>query len=93
VVVQVQAGSSGAGKGPDPQSVDAVLRGADEDMENIRLFGDRNTSVVSKVKNGPADLNDADSFQTTYLEPFRVFNTVIAGLADVMVCSLTLEAS
>ncbi|KAG1873656.1 hypothetical protein DFJ58DRAFT_910418, partial [Suillus subalutaceus] len=54
---------------PDPQVVDAEFQGASEGMENIRLFGERDTSVVSKVKNGPADLDAVDNFQTTYLQP------------------------
>jgi hypothetical protein len=83
VVVQVQVASSGAGEGPDPQLVVDKIRGAREGMENIRLLGDRNAAVVSKVKDGPADLDAADSFQLTYLQPLRIFNLAIAELADV----------
>jgi hypothetical protein len=81
--VQVRVDSSGSGEGPDPQLVVDEIRGAREGMDNILLFRERNASVASKIENGPTDLDVADSFQSTYLEPLRIFNTVIKNLANV----------
>ncbi|KAG1830341.1 hypothetical protein EV424DRAFT_1343581 [Suillus variegatus] len=73
---------------PDPQSVDAKLRGAREATESMGLLGGRVTSFVSKAEDGPIDLAAADDFQTTYLQPLRIFDTVIENLANVWVSLL-----
>ncbi|KAG1873644.1 hypothetical protein DFJ58DRAFT_366515 [Suillus subalutaceus] len=78
-----QAASSGVEEAPDPQSVHAGLRGAREGAENMRQLGKHITSVASAAKDGPAGLADVDNFQTTYLQPLRIFNTVIKNLANV----------
>ncbi|KAG1858945.1 hypothetical protein DFJ58DRAFT_913189, partial [Suillus subalutaceus] len=74
---------SGVEEIPDTQSVDAELRGARERMKNMRLLGGHATSVASAAKDGPKDLDAADNFQTTYLQPLRIFDTVIRDLANV----------
>ncbi|KAG2029149.1 hypothetical protein BDR03DRAFT_1096314 [Suillus americanus] len=79
---KVQAAPSGV-EIPDPQSVDAGLRDAREGMESMRLLGKHSTAVASTAKDGPKDLDAADNFQTTYLQPLRVFDTVIGDLANV----------
>ncbi|KAG2113819.1 uncharacterized protein F5147DRAFT_759064 [Suillus discolor] len=58
---------------PDSQLVDAELRGAREGTESMRLLGGHVTSVVSKAEDGPKDLAAADDFQTTYLQPLKIF--------------------
>ncbi|KAG2105115.1 uncharacterized protein F5147DRAFT_762011 [Suillus discolor] len=68
---------------PDSKSVDAGLQGAREAAENMTLLGERVTSFVSKVKDGPEDLAAADDFQTTYLQPLKIFDAVIENLASV----------
>jgi hypothetical protein len=83
VVVQVQATSSGAGEGPDPQLVVDKIRGAREGMENMTLLGGHVTSVASAAKGGPEDLDAVDDIHTTCLQPLKMFDTVIAELADV----------
>ncbi|KAG2369132.1 hypothetical protein BDR07DRAFT_1371699 [Suillus spraguei] len=40
-------------------------------------------AVDSVLQDAQEDLDDADSFQDTYLEPLRMFDTVIGKLADV----------
>jgi hypothetical protein len=40
-------------------------------------------SGSSVPQNAPADLEDAYSFQDTYLQPLRMFDSVIDKLADV----------
>ncbi|KAG2029826.1 hypothetical protein BDR03DRAFT_1017894 [Suillus americanus] len=49
----------------------------------MRLLGKHSTAVASTAKDGPKDLDAADNFQTTYLQPLRVFDTVIGDLANV----------
>jgi hypothetical protein len=72
VVVQVLDTPSGVEKMPDPQLVDAELRGAREGTENMKLLGERVTSVAPAANNAPADLAVADDFQTTYLQPLNI---------------------
>lgn len=82
MVVQVLDAPSGVEEIPDPQLVDAKLRGAREGTENMRLLGGRVTSAASTANN-PAGLAVADDFQTTYLQPLKIFDTVIGNLANV----------
>jgi hypothetical protein len=83
VVLQVLTAPSGVKEIPDPQSVDAGLRDAREHIESMRLLGGHVTSMAAAAKDGPKDLDTAYNFQTTYLQPLRVFNTVIENLANV----------
>ncbi|KAG2028909.1 hypothetical protein BDR03DRAFT_1019188, partial [Suillus americanus] len=81
---KVQAASSGVEEIPDPQSqVDAGLRDAHQRVENMRLLGGHVKSAASTAKDGPKDLAAVDDLQTTYLQPLRVFDTVIGDLANV----------
>jgi hypothetical protein len=41
------------------------------------------TSGASTVQNAPADLEAAYNFQDTYLQPLRIFDSVVGTLADV----------
>ncbi|KAG1840267.1 hypothetical protein DFJ58DRAFT_845398 [Suillus subalutaceus] len=68
---------------PGPQSVDAELRNAHEDLERIKTLGGPATSMASAIADSPADLAAADDFQTTYLQPLKIFNTVIENIANV----------
>jgi len=79
---QVPAASSGV-QIPDPQSVDAGLRDAREGMESMRQLGKHTTAVASTAKDSPEDLDAADNLQTTYLQPLRIFDSVIGELANV----------
>jgi len=81
--VKVQAASSGAGKGPDPQLIVDEIQGARKGMENMTLLGEHVSSVASVAKDGPKDLDAVDSVQSTYLKPLKIFDTIIAELADV----------
>jgi len=40
-------------------------------------------SGASTAKNAPADLDAAYNFQDTYLQPLRIFDSVIETLAEV----------
>ncbi|KAG2356811.1 hypothetical protein BDR07DRAFT_418979 [Suillus spraguei] len=68
---------------PDPQLVNAGLRDAHEGVENMRPLGKHATSVASAANDGPKDLNAADNFQSTYLQPLKIFDTVVENLANV----------
>jgi hypothetical protein len=84
VGAQVPAASSGV-QIPDPQSVGAGLRDAREGVESMRQLGKHSTAVASAAKDGPEDLDAADNLQTTYLQPLRIFDSVIGELANVWV--------
>jgi hypothetical protein len=88
VIMQVLNAPSDAEEIPDPQLVDAELRGAHEGMESMRLLGGHFLSVASAAKDGPEDLKAVDNFQTTYLQPLRIFNNLIENLANVWVTLL-----
>ncbi|KAG1811646.1 hypothetical protein EV424DRAFT_121915 [Suillus variegatus] len=68
---------------PDSQLVDAKLRDAREGVESTGLLGKHVASALSKAEDGPKDLTAAGDFQSTYLQPLKIFNTVIEELANV----------
>ncbi|KAG1904384.1 uncharacterized protein F5891DRAFT_1275928 [Suillus fuscotomentosus] len=75
--------SSGVEETPGPKSPDAELQGAHEASEHMKTFGGRAQSVTSAAANAPAGLAAADDFQTNYLQPLKIFDSVIAKIADV----------
>ncbi|KAG1856394.1 hypothetical protein DFJ58DRAFT_913707, partial [Suillus subalutaceus] len=81
-VSKVQA-SSGVEGIPDFKSVDAKLQDTREHAGNMRLLGGHGKSVASAAEDGSKDLDAADDFQTTYLQPLKNFDTVIENLANV----------
>ncbi|KAG2365666.1 hypothetical protein BDR07DRAFT_1549246 [Suillus spraguei] len=68
---------------PDLQLVEIKLHDASEGMQSMKPLGTHATSVASAAKDAPEDLDTADNFQTTYLQPLRIFDTVIENLANV----------
>jgi hypothetical protein len=81
VGAQVQATSSGEGGILDPQLV--ALRDARKRGESAKQLGGHVNTVASAVVDGPQDLDAADNFQATYLQPLKIFDTVIENLANV----------
>ncbi|KAG2054991.1 hypothetical protein BDR06DRAFT_971091 [Suillus hirtellus] len=67
-------------QGTDPQS---ALREANEAAKGMNTLSGRVTSGFSAAQNAPADLADACKFGDTYLQPLRIFDSVIGKLADV----------
>ncbi|KAG2365664.1 hypothetical protein BDR07DRAFT_625260 [Suillus spraguei] len=68
----------------DPQLLaEAELRDAREGMESVKLLGKHVASGASAAEDAPNYLPAANDFQTTTLQPLRIFDTVIKGLADV----------
>jgi hypothetical protein len=64
----------------DPQS---ALQSAKEDAQHIHpLLGGAQT-VAAATQNAPAGLDTADNLAATYLQPLRIFDTVIGKIADV----------
>ncbi|KAG0705819.1 hypothetical protein DFH29DRAFT_250306 [Suillus ampliporus] len=80
---QVQAAPSALQEGTGHQSVDADLRVAHETSERINLLRRHASSVASPSQNAEADLDIAYNFQTTYLQPLRIFDTAIKKIANV----------
>ncbi|KAG2144631.1 uncharacterized protein EDB93DRAFT_1337942, partial [Suillus bovinus] len=70
-------------EGFDPKSVDAELRGARDGMQSMGLLGKHATSMASAAINGPADLDTMDDFETTYLQPLKIIDTVLGKIADL----------
>jgi hypothetical protein len=60
----------------DPQLVDAELRDVCEHTESMRPLEGHVVSVASAAKDGPQDLDAAEDFQTTYLQPLKMSETV-----------------
>ena len=81
VGVQVQATASGREEVLDPQLVG--LRDARKREDGAKQLGGHANTVASAVVDGPRDLDAADNFQATYLQPLKIFDTVIENLANV----------
>jgi hypothetical protein len=86
--VQVQDTSSGVEQCADPQT---LLREAKDTVEGMNLLSAPAKSGVSATQNAPADLEAAYGVEDTYLQPLRVFDSVIGSLADVWVNPLCLN--
>lgn len=80
-VSKVQATSSGKGGNLGPQV--AALRHARKREKGAKQLGGHANTVASAVVDGPQDLDAADNFQATYLQPLKIFDTVIENLANV----------
>jgi hypothetical protein len=76
VGAQVQAALFGAEEILHPRLIDAGLRDVCEYTESERPLEGHVVSVASTAKEGPQDLHAADNFQTTYLQPFKVSETI-----------------
>ncbi|KAG2054385.1 hypothetical protein BDR06DRAFT_1050198 [Suillus hirtellus] len=68
---------------PDPQSVNKALQDAGHGADQMNQIWGHARPVLSAGKKGPAALDDADSIETTYLQPLRIFDTVIGTMAEV----------
>jgi hypothetical protein len=88
-IPQVQAAPSGAEEGHNPQSINAELRSASDGIYSMGLLGRPAASVTSTANNAPAGLTAADDFQTTYLQPLKIFDTAIEKIANVWAAILT----
>ncbi|KAG2054389.1 hypothetical protein BDR06DRAFT_996649 [Suillus hirtellus] len=68
---------------PDPKSVDKALQDAGHGADQMKSLWGHARPVLSAGKDGSAALDDADSTETTYLEPLRIFDTVIETISEV----------
>ncbi|KAG1874759.1 hypothetical protein DFJ58DRAFT_323125 [Suillus subalutaceus] len=76
----VQAAPSGVEVEADTQS---ILRDAQEAVKCMHPLLGPAITVVSVGQDAQVDLDAADNFQDTYLEPLRIFDDVIGKIADV----------
>jgi hypothetical protein len=86
MIAQVQDTSSGAKQGADPQSVDTALQDARDGADQMNALLGLARSVASAGQNAPATLDDMDNIEATsctYLQPLRIFDTVIGKVAEV----------
>jgi hypothetical protein len=81
-IPQVHVASS-ENEGPDPQLIHAELQGACDSKQSMGLLGKHATSVTSTTNNAPAGLAASDDFQTSYLQPLKIFDTAIEKIANV----------
>lgn len=86
VIAQVQHTLSGVEQDVDPQS---ALQNAKEAVQLMKPPSGHMTSGASTAQNASADLETAFNFQDTYLQPLRIFDSVIGTLADVRTVPLT----
>ncbi|KIK39900.1 hypothetical protein CY34DRAFT_807748 [Suillus luteus UH-Slu-Lm8-n1] len=78
--IKVQHTLSGVEQDVDPQS---ALQNAKEAVQLMKPPSGHMTSGASTAQNASADLETAFNFQDTYLQPLRIFDSVIGTLADV----------
>lgn len=77
-VAQVQATSSNV-----EADTESALRDAEQTAEHIHSLSGPGTTVASIVEGAQEDLDDADSFEKTFIKPLKIFNDVIGKIADV----------
>jgi hypothetical protein len=88
-VPQVQAALSGE-EGRDARLIDAELQDAYDGTQSMGLLGRHATSITSVANNAPAALAAADDFQTSYLQPLKIFDAAIEKIANVWAALLDL---
>jgi hypothetical protein len=72
-------------EGADLQS---TLQNAKEAVKLMKPLSGHVRSGASTAKNAPADLDAAYNFQDKYLQPLKIFDSVIGTLAEVRTISL-----
>ncbi|KAG1837504.1 hypothetical protein DFJ58DRAFT_145428 [Suillus subalutaceus] len=75
--------ASSTSAAPSRVQVEADAQSAREAVEDMHSLPGHATTVVSLFQGAREDLDTADKFQDTYLEPFKVFDDVIGKIADV----------
>ncbi|KAG2063610.1 hypothetical protein BDR04DRAFT_1123151 [Suillus decipiens] len=73
---------SSVGENLDPKLVDTELHGAHEAFGCIKTLGGPAQFATSAAKDAPAGLTAADNFQSTYLQPLKIFDTAIEKIAN-----------
>ncbi|KAG2362669.1 hypothetical protein BDR07DRAFT_1376320 [Suillus spraguei] len=61
----------------------SALRNAQEATKHMHSLSGPVITVASAGQHAQEDLDTADNFQDTYLQPLRIFNTVIGEIANV----------
>jgi hypothetical protein len=49
----------------------------------MKFLGEHTTSAASAGVNAPADLDTVDNFESTYIQPLKIADTVLEKIADV----------
>ncbi|KAG2366505.1 hypothetical protein BDR07DRAFT_1373616 [Suillus spraguei] len=75
----VQAAPSAVGV----EAVPSVLQDAQEVASHMHSLSEPATGIVSDVQGAQQGLDSLDNFQDTYLKPLKIFDTVIAEIANV----------
>ncbi|KAG2098225.1 uncharacterized protein F5147DRAFT_656117 [Suillus discolor] len=77
--IEIQDAPPGVEQGADPSS---ALQEANDAAKGMNLLSGHVTSGVSAAKNASTDLEDAYKFRDTYLQPLRIFDSIIEKLGD-----------
>ncbi|KAG1836207.1 hypothetical protein DFJ58DRAFT_917728, partial [Suillus subalutaceus] len=75
-IIEVQAA-------PSSVEVEADTQSAFQDAQCMQPLSGPAITVTSVGQDAQADLDAAEGFQDTYLEPLRIFDDVIGKIADV----------
>ncbi|KAG2142738.1 uncharacterized protein EDB93DRAFT_1105414 [Suillus bovinus] len=79
----VQDASAGVKRGTDPQLVTTALQDARDGADQMNALWGPAGSIVSAGQNAPAALDNMGNMEVTYLQPLRIFDTLIGELANV----------
>jgi hypothetical protein len=80
MVAQAQIAPSGVEVEVD---IPSELRDAQQAARRMHPLSGPAITVASVGQDAQVDLDTADNFQNTYLEPLRIFDAVIGKIADV----------
>ncbi|KAH7903331.1 hypothetical protein BJ138DRAFT_164459, partial [Hygrophoropsis aurantiaca] len=61
----------------------AALEDANETAAHMNRLSSPTKSGAQATQNAPTALDDADNFQSTYLQPLKIFDAVISKISDV----------
>ncbi|KAH7905203.1 hypothetical protein BJ138DRAFT_1165211, partial [Hygrophoropsis aurantiaca] len=61
----------------------AALEDANETAAHMNRLGSSTKSGAQATQNAPTALDDADNLQSTYLQPLKIFDSVISKIGDV----------
>ncbi|KAG2362777.1 hypothetical protein BDR07DRAFT_1376235 [Suillus spraguei] len=68
------------------EAVPSVLQDVQEVANHMHSLSEPATGIVSDVQGAQQGLDSLDNFQDTYLKPLKIFDTVIAEIANVCRC-------
>ena len=65
------------------QAIGGRIQDAENNVSNVDLIPAPVETIVNTVGNANTAMNQLDTTISTYLQPFKTFNTVVTGIANV----------